>query len=204
MEIEKEGFVFIEGFLSSIDPRVSLAIKTLVIFLGITFYSIFVYFTCKIFSRKNLIDFNFMKRVSQNSTGLSFLGFILYIVEYLVIVPVFVFLWFGFYSVFIFLMAKNFSVDQVLMVSAALVASIRATSFFKERISQDLATIFPLTFLFFVLSGEQSLEFRTFIEKFSEISSLFNNIIVYLLFIFAVEMIFRIIDAFRVFILKRE
>ncbi|MEM4181966.1 MAG: hypothetical protein QXX68_02315 [Candidatus Pacearchaeota archaeon] len=204
MEIEKEGLVFIQEFFSSLNPVQQLVIKLIGIFLGITIYSIFVYYTCKIFSRKNLLDFNFMKRASQNSTELSFLGFFLYVVEYLVIVPVFVFLWFGFYSAFVFLMAKNFSVDQVLMISAALVASIRATSFFKERISQDLATIFPLTFLFFVLSGEQTIELSFFIQKFSEISSLFNNIIIYLLFIFSVEMIFRIIDAFNIFILKRE
>ncbi|MEM4719604.1 MAG: hypothetical protein QXG18_01945 [Candidatus Pacearchaeota archaeon] len=181
-----------------------LILKIFFIFLAITIYTFFVYYTCLVFSKKNLLDFNLMKFINRDSFSSSLLGFSLYILEYLVIIPIFVFLWFAFYSMFLFSMANNLKMEEILIISSSFISSIRAISFFNEKLSRDIAFILPFTFLVMVLIGDKSISLHLLIEKFSQINQLINILPVFLIFIFLIEMIFRIIEAFNIFILKRE
>ncbi|GEM_PF-2732642 len=204
MEIIKEVLKNLSELINSLNPNISLIVKIFLLFLSITFYAVFVYFSCFVFSRKNLLDFNLMKKASQNSAVLSFFSFFLYILEYMIIIPIFVFLWFSFYSIILFLVSNNLSSNQILLISTALISSIRATSFFKEKISEDLASIVPMSFLGLILIGERSLSLNLILNKISEVRVLISFLPIYLLFIFSLEMIFRLIEAFRIFILKIE
>ena len=84
--------------------------------------------------------------------------------------------------------------SEVLLISAALVASVRVTSFISESLSQDLAKMLPLTLLGVALTNPRFFEFVSHIGRIAEIPLLFNDILYYLVFIIITELAMRLID----------
>lgn len=185
---------------SSIQP---ILLRLTLLTITILLYAIFVYYSYKLFSRKNLIDFNFKFYIESTRPILSsILGFFVYLIKYLVVLPFFVIAWFTFYSLFLLILAKNLDINTILMISTALIAVIRISSFTNNTLSQDIAKMLPFTLLGLALTGEKLFSWDLIRSRLSEIPALFSSFPVYLLFIFIVEFVLRIIDAIRIFILR--
>ena len=80
---------------------------------------------------------------------------------------------------------------SVLLIAAALVASVRVTSYLSEDLSKDLAKMLPFTLLAIAITTAGFFNPTDLISRFSEIPSLFANIPIYLVFIVAIELIMR-------------
>jgi hypothetical protein len=83
------------------------------------------------------------------------------------------------------------SADQILLVSAAIIASTRITSYVSEDLSKDLAKILPFTVLATFILGENFFDISNLIAKVAEIPTLFNNVLIFIVFIFIVEFVLR-------------
>ena len=121
---------------------------------GTILYSIFVFSFYKFLSRKdifklNLSQYNNVEHQQLNKT----LDVLLYVLEYLLIFPIFVFLWFMVFSIFFIFLAKNQGINEILLISMSLVATIRFTAYYDEALSVDLAKMIPFALLaiFFIL-----------------------------------------------------
>jgi hypothetical protein len=168
-------------------------------------YSLFVFYSYRLFSKKNLFDFNFNEYLrSDNPTISSLFGFFLYIVEYVFILPFFIILWFGFYSIFLLVLARNLEIQTILLISSALISAIRISSFASESLSRDLAKMLPFTLLALALVGERFFSLELLLERFSAIPSLISSLPIFLLFIFGVEIVLRFFDAINIFVLRKE
>lgn len=188
---------------NSLFPTNSLYFQLSFYTVLIVIYSLFVFYSYKLFSKKNLFEFNFKQYLNTNHpTSSSILGFLVYLIEYLIILPFFVLLWFGFYSFFLLLLAKNLEIQTILLISTALIASIRITSFVSYNLSQDLASMLPFTVLALAITGEQFFSVSFFMERFAEVPLLFSSFAVYLVFIFIIEFILRFFDAIKIFVLR--
>jgi len=77
------------------------------------------------------------------------------------------------------------------LISAAIITSTRITSYINEELSKDIAKILPFTVLAAFILSANLLDYSNIFTKLSEIPSLFNNILTFLIFIFVVEFIFR-------------
>ncbi len=192
-------------YLSSTGILTNTIFKLSVFTIVILIYSLFVFYSYKLFSRKNLFSFNFKGYLDVNHpTASSFLGFFVYLLEYAIILPLFVFAWFTFYSVFLLILAKSLDVQTILLVSTALIASIRISSFASQNLSQDLAKMLPFTLLALAIMGDKFFTIDTLLERVYQIPSLISSFPIYLLFILSVEFILRFFDALRIFILRRR
>jgi hypothetical protein len=168
-------------------------------------YSLFVFYSYRLFSKKNLFDFNFNEYLNTaNPTITSIFGFFLYIVEYIFILPFFIILWFGFYSIFLLILARNLEIQTILLISSALISAIRISSFASESLSKDLAKMLPFTLLALALVGERFFSLELLLERFSAIPSLISSLPIFLLFIFGVEIVLRFFDAINIFVLRKE
>ncbi len=166
-------------------------------------YALFIFYSYKLFSKKNLFKFNFREFLeSSNRTVSSISGFFLYILEYIIILPFFVAIWFAFYSVFLLVLAKNLEIETILMVCTALIASIRISSFTSYSLAQDLAKMLPFTFLALAITGERFFSLDLILERVGDIPTLLYSIPIYLLFVFIIETIFRLVDGIRIFIFR--
>lgn len=166
---------------------------TLIFFTAIiVIYSIFVFNFYRFLAKKNIIELN-LNQYNQysNPTAVKFFAIIFFIVEYIILLPVLTFFWFGILSILILVLAKGLAVKTILLISAALVASVRATAYVNEDLSKDLAKMLPFTLLAIAITTAGFFEISPLIARISDIPSLFSNIPYYLLFIVAVELIMR-------------
>ncbi len=81
-----------------------------------------------------------------------------------------------------------------MLISAALVASVRVTAYISENLSKDLAKMLPFTLLAIAITTAGFFDIETLISRVSEIPSLVSSLPYYLIFIVAIEFIMRIAD----------
>lgn len=179
---------FTSIFTSGMGLTLTLAFFTAIIVI----YSIFVFYFYKFLAKKNLINFDLNKYNNyDNSTTVKFFAAIFYIIEYLILLPILTVFWFAFLAILILLLSKNLDVNTILLISAALVASVRTTSYVSEDLSKDLAKMLPFTLLAIAITTVGFFDVNSLISRISTIPSLLSNIPYYLLFIVGIELIMR-------------
>lgn len=167
---------------------------TLIFFTSvIVIYSVFVFYFYRFLAKKNIIELNLNKyNQYQNPTIVKLFAAIFYVIEYIILLPVLTFFWFAVLSVLILLLSKGLDIATVLLISAALVASVRITSYVSESLSKDLAKMLPFTLLAIAITSPGFFEMSTLFARVKEIPSLFSHVPYYLIFIAATEIIMQI------------
>lgn len=164
----------------------------------IAIYAIFIFYFYRFLAKKNLIELNLNKyNTYQEGTVFKILAITFYIVEYIIILPIITFFWFTVLTILLFLLAEGLELQNVILISAALIASVRVTSYISENLSRDLAKMLPFTLLGVALTRPTFFDFSTHLERIQEIPSLFTSIITFLGFIIMIEFIMRIFDLLR-------
>lgn len=132
------------------------------------------------------------------------LAVVLYVIEYLVILPFLVLFWFAILAIFLLLLSRAGSVEQILIISAAIIAAIRVTSYVSQDLSKDLAKILPFTVLAMFIISADLFDLDLLLSRIVEIPSLFTHIFTFIIFIFAIEFILRIIYLIALFFISEE
>ncbi|MBT7102391.1 hypothetical protein HN935_02670 [archaeon] len=161
----------------------------------IVVYAVFVFYFYRFLAKKNLIELNLSKyNQYENPATVKFLATIFYIIEYLVILPVLTFFWFAVLAILILVLSKGLDASTILLISAALVAAVRITSYVSEDLSRDLAKMLPFTLLAIAITTAGFFDISALFLRIKEVPSLFSHVPYYLLFIVAIELIMRIGD----------
>jgi len=192
------GDVLVEGyanFVSSLSGSQSLIFTLLFFTFVITIYGIFVYYFYKNLAKKNIVDLNLGQyNTSEHPVFGKFLASIFYIIEYLIILPILTFVWFGVLAIFLLMLSKVENVATILLISAALISAVRVTAHVSENLSRDLAKMLPFTLLALFLVEPNFFSINLFIDRLSQIPSLVSQIPYYLVFIVVLEFLTRIIE----------
>lgn len=170
-------------------------ILTLTFFaLVIVFYAIFVYYFYRFLAKKNIISLNLNQYNTYGNPALvKFFAAFFYILEYIVLLPIMTFFWFGVLAILTLVLSEGMSVSTVLVISAALVAAVRVTAFVSEDLAKDLAKMLPFALLSIsITSGVAFFDAASLTARISEIPTLFNNVPYYLLFVVGIELFMRI------------
>jgi len=188
---------FAEQIPVNYKPYMVLAFYILII----TIYAIFIWKFYKFLARRDILNLNLSQyNRTEHPFWNKFLASALFLVEYVILLPVIVFFWFSILAVFLLLLSKSQGVAQILVISAAIVAATRMTAYYSEDLSKDLAKLFPFTVLAIFLLEPDFFSIEKMIMRFSEVPSLLGNIFVYLIFILVLEVIMRalftVIDLF--------
>ena len=182
-------------FSSSIPEEYKIFVIICFYSVLIAVYAIFIWKFYRFLAKRDILELNLRKYNTTTHPVLNKLvasGF--FLLEYVIILPLLILIWFAILSVFLLLLSsQNQEVANILLISASIVAAIRITSYFSEDLSKDLAKIFPFTVLGVFLLNPDFFLIRIFIERISEIPSLFGHIFKYLVFIFGVEILMRAI-----------
>jgi len=155
-------------------------------------YSVFVFNFYRFLAKKNIIELN-LNQYNQysNPATVKFFAIIFFIIEYIILLPILTFFWFTVLSVLILILARELEVNTVLLISAAVVASVRATAYVSENLAKDLAKLLPFTLLAIAITTAGFFNISALVARISIIPSLLSNIPYYLLFIVVVELIMR-------------
>jgi len=168
-------------------------------------YSFFIWKFYRFIAKKNILGLDLNKYNKSNHPFLTKLfagGF--YFLEYIIILPFIIFFWFGVFTLFLILLTENLEVGSLLTISAVIVAVIRLSCYYKEDLAKDLAKLIPFTLLAVSLLNQDFFNFERIVNNFSLIPSFFNKILIYLIFIMALEVILRFFDfIFSLFSLEK-
>jgi len=162
----------------------------------ITLFCMFVWKIYNITSKKNIFDLNLGQYNRASHPFLEkFLSGVFYILEYIVIFPIFVFFWFSVFTLFLMFLTKGLEMHTIIMISATIVMAIRATAYYKEALSKDLAKLLPFTLLGVAITQKGFFNFEEIFTRFSQIPMFLGDIWSYLAIIVVLEIILRVFDS---------
>jgi len=168
----------------------------LLIIFGILVYSFFIFKFYKFLATRDILKLELHKHARKFSSVLAknFFHILLYIIENIVLIPICIFFGFVVLAIFLLIMSKTHSPETLILVSLALVASVRVSSYYSEELAKDLAKLIPLTLLgIFVIDYVSAFSLSISVEKATQFIYLWKKMLYYIIFVVLVELVLRII-----------
>lgn len=158
----------------------------------VTIYCLFIWKFYRFISKKDIIELNLNQyNKSSNPFVVKLLESVFYFLEFILLLPVFVFVWFGLFTIFLIFLTKGIDISTLLLISTVIVVAIRATAYYKENLSRDLAKLLPFTLLAVSMTEKGFFNFQEILEKFTQLPLFFESILTYLIIIMVLEVILR-------------
>lgn len=189
---------FYSSVLGALPSWAQQALNLFLLVILIFIYAIFIWKFYRFIARKNLISLNlnqYNKSEHQVFSKIIAAGF--YLLEYILILPFLVFLWFGIFTVFLILLTDKLDVANVLVISATVVGAIRLISYvprYGQNLAKEISKLLPFTLLGIAMTKQGFFDFERILTHLTEIPTFFSQITLYLLFIIFLEIILRIFD----------
>jgi hypothetical protein len=192
--------------ISSILPE---DLKFFILLIGLTivifFYGLFTWSFYRFLSKRDVLELNLNEYKSDEySLGKKFLDAFLYFLEFILIYPVSIILWFSVLSLFLIVISNGIEINMIILLCASIIAAVRILSYINEKISKEIAKIIPLSLLSILIVSPNGFNVSNIIEKIIQIPSLFNKLLYSLIFIFMLEVILRINYLIKILRKKRE
>ena len=161
----------------------------------IVIYSIFTWKFYRYLSKKDLISLNLQQYNRTEHPGLNkFFAGVLYLLEYIIILPIIVFFWFAVLGIMVLALSEELAASQIIIVAASLVIAIRILSYYEENLAQELAKIFPFTLLAIFIINPSFFSLQRIITNLKTVPEFAGELITFLVLMAGVEFLFRIID----------
>lgn len=165
-------------------------LKPLAVLVGeILVYSLFVFVFYRFMAKRDIImpDLN-----RYNKAGYRFVRSILYVFQHTLMFPILTVCWAAVMVVVLALLGEDQPLENILLVSVALVSTIRATSYITEDLSRDLAKMLPFAVLGIFLINKSYLSLSVSWGVVEDIPDHWEVIVYYIIFVVALEFMLRI------------
>ncbi len=164
----------------------------------IVLYSIFIWKVYKVIAKKDVISLNLKQYNSfDHPTIEKMWAAILYFLEYVIVLPFLILFWYLFFALALLLFSEELSVEKILLLSAAVVGSIRVLAYYKHELSAEIAKLLPLTILGLMVLSPGFLNVARIIEAIKQIPELFLSVGYALIFVAGLEIVLRFLDLFK-------
>ncbi|MFH1400591.1 MAG: hypothetical protein ABIH41_03665 [Nanoarchaeota archaeon] len=161
---------------------------------GMVVYAVFVFKFYRFVARKDIFRLQFFQdRTAEGTAVGSFLGLLWYFLEYLLFFPILVFFWFFVITLLLAFLARNQSIQSVLLLAMALVSAVRITAYYSEDLSRDLAKMLPFALLGVFLVDISYFSLASSMELIKQIPAYWKILVYYLFFVMGLEFILRVL-----------
>ena len=92
------------------------------------------------------------------------------------------------------LLSRELDFSTVLTISTIIIIVIRTTAYYKQALSRDISKLLPFTLLAVAITEKEFFNFESIFARAAELPLFFENILVYIGIIVAVEIILRLVD----------
>lgn len=169
-------------------------LKPLILFvIGMVVYSIFIFKFYRFIARKEIFKLNLQKYSIESFAWLKkFLSAVFYLIEYVLLFPVFAFFWFIVFSALLSFLIRGQTVQSILLVSIALVSAIRVSAYYNEDLSKDLAKMLPFALLGIFLIDISYFSFSASLDVIKQIPLMWKTMFYYLIFAIVLEFVLRV------------
>ncbi len=180
----------------------------IIIIFGLALYTIIVYNLYRFIATRDIFNLNLRQyNRAQHSGAFKFFAVILYIAEYVLFFPLFLMLWFITFSTILNAMTTTPNTEMVLLMSMAIIASIRIASYYKQDLAKDIAKLIPFALLAVVMVDDIS-SVLTWGDKILDLlyllPTMFNILIYYFVFVVCLEILLRVIYGITGALSKRD
>ena len=187
------------NFIDTIINNLSVAeaiesSKTLILFIiGMVFYSIFIFKFYHFLATRDVFKLNLAKYSRSKWEDIKdVFVFLFYVLEHIIIFPLFVLFWFLVLSTLLLFLSEGKDVNLILISAMSVVATVRITSYYSEELSREIAKTLPLTLLgVFLVAGISSFSIQNISTIIDSLPSLWKIILYYLLFLAVMEILLR-------------
>jgi len=184
-------FTAIKDFIPAFyQPYLTLGIFIILV----SMYSIFVWKFYRFLAKRDLLELN-LGKYNRYQTGFfkRFFAIVFFIAEYIVVLPIVVFFWFSVVAIILLFLAKEHTIQNILLIAGVLVGSVRVAAYYSEDLSKDIAKLFPFTILAVAVTTPGFLDISDTILKITQITGLFSNVLFYLFGIIVLEFTMRML-----------
>ncbi|MGD9276695.1 MAG: hypothetical protein PVJ67_05975 [Candidatus Pacearchaeota archaeon] len=180
------------SFIDFLPPFFAKFFNFLFLVLLVVAYCIIIWKLYRFISKKNIIELNLNKYNTVEHPAITkILAAVFYFIEYMILMPFWVFVWFSIFTIFLVFLTENLAINTLLLISATIVAAIRMTAYYREGLSKDISKLLPFTLLSISILNPNFFNVERIISHLSSIPGLFSNISLYLVFIIILEIILR-------------
>lgn len=203
--VEVASFIleFIEKYHSLVSDNYGLRIATFIAILVLICLFILEFY--KSISKRNLISLNLRKYNTSVHPILSkVFALSLYLLEYIIIMPVLILLWFVAMAFVLLLVSSERATADVLFIAVAFIGAIRVLAYYKTEIAREVAKLFPLTVLSLYILTPNSANLINLFSNIQFLPAYLDAILSYMFVVFFIEIILRIIYELYDFWLSEE
>lgn len=187
---------------ASFSPEAALELlQPLAIFMaGMVVYSIFIFKMYRFIATRDIFSDtgkyqSFEDRLIYKEREGTFFAHVFNFIKYVLLFPIVVFVFFLFFLLLLAFMSKNLSIGEILLVSMAVVGSIRITAYYNEDLSKDIAKMLPFALLGLYLIDISYFSFSNSLDLMLGAlgtQALWNLLMYYLFFIIMLEFCLRL------------
>ncbi|MFH1174837.1 MAG: hypothetical protein V1725_06905 [archaeon] len=161
--------------------------------LGIVLYVFIIFAFYKFMATRDILKLNLVQyNTTEHPLLKNAMHVLLYVVEYIMIFPILAVLWFFILTCLLLFLVRDQSVAGVLLVSAAMVAAVRATSYINEEVAQELAKLLPLVLLGVLLIDSSYWSANKVYDFLDQLPTLLTTMVYYVIFIIVIEILMRL------------
>lgn len=168
------------------EQYLKLFASTLVLFFA-SLLAWYVYY--KQLAKRDLFD---IPKLNIKSKFVYVVDRIIYFLKYLLIFPVYSFIWFLIFSFLLFLLSKSRPIEDILFLGIIVVAATRIGAYISEKLAEDMAKLLPLMLIAIFLTNPEAVTLNVIVSSFQVLIEQIPRVAKYLMFIIAIEWALRI------------
>ena len=154
----------------------------------ILIYSVFVFGFYRFVASRDIIAPNLNQGYSP------FVNSLLYLLQHFLAFPILAVCWCAAFVCVLALLGSEQSVENILLVSVALISTIRATAYVTEDLSKDLAKMLPFAVLGLFLVDKSYISLELSWGVIEEVPDHWEVIVYYVIFVVVLEFTLRLIN----------
>ena len=193
------------NFRSGLSRSFVIGLDVFILALLVVIISVFIWKFYRSLSEKNLfvLDLNRHNKAEHPSMR-KFFAVVFYFLEYLLLMPFIIMLWFAALAIILLLIVENVAIGKVLMITAAMVLGTRILAYNNKEIARDVAKMFPFIALSLFLLSPEVFDFGNVLGQLKNIPLLFSDLFSFLAVIYVVEIFFRLLFTLKTFMFGDE
>lgn len=193
--LNQTSFVITESLRNAFTlPNIPQAILPLLLYTSaIVLYAILVWHFHKFIAARDILTLDLDKyNTSPHPTLAKVAEASIYLAKFFVIFPLVTFFSFVGFAIMMFFMSQNADTGTILLTSITLISAIRATAYYSEDLSKDLAKLLPLTLLAVFLLDPSFFSLDLVINRVMQLPYLIPIFATYLSFTVILEVILKL------------
>ncbi len=177
-----------------INDAVDLLQPVAVFVLGMAVYAFAVFKFYRFVASRDMFKLDLSKYEESRLRWVrAFLHAVTYTLKYILLFPIFAFLWFAVLTLILAFLSKEQSFSEILRMALITVTAIRVVAYYNEDLSRDVAKILPFAVLAIFVIDASFFTISESLDVLKEANDHRETILYYLGFLIAAEFALRLI-----------